>query len=219
MIILPDFEKSWDYENGFYLTCDNTRISKILAQYELFKIAQGLPGAIVECGVFKGASFVRFAAFRGLFGNAYSHKLIGFDTFNSFPEPKLDGDRRFVERWRKEAGEHSISRNQLMEVLKRKGADAFVELIDGDITETVPRYVRDNPQLKISLLNLDTDVYEPAVTILENLWERIVPGGVLMIDDYAVVPGETKAVDEFFKGRVNILKFPYAMTPCYVVKS
>ena len=61
---LPDFSKAFEYENNFYLSCDNTRLSKIIAHYELFKMTMHLPGAIVECGVFKGASLVRFAGFR-----------------------------------------------------------------------------------------------------------------------------------------------------------
>lgn len=74
MIELPDFSKDFLWENNFYLSCDITRISKILAHYELFKMVQDIPGAIVECGVFKGASFSRFASFRGLFGNPFSKK-------------------------------------------------------------------------------------------------------------------------------------------------
>lgn len=52
LIKLPDFKKSFDYENGFYLTCDITRISKIIAHYELFKMVLDVPGAIVERGGF-----------------------------------------------------------------------------------------------------------------------------------------------------------------------
>lgn len=44
-------------------------------------------------------------------------------------------------------------------------------------------------------------------------------GGVLVLDDYGTIPGETKAVDEYFKDQdVKILKFPFAMTPCYIIK-
>ena len=53
MIDMPDFEKAWDYENAFYLTCDTTRVSKIIAHYELYRMALDIPGAIVECGVFR----------------------------------------------------------------------------------------------------------------------------------------------------------------------
>lgn len=178
-----------------------------------------LPGAIVECGIFKGASFIRFATFRDVFGNSYSHKIIGFDTFSSFQETNFDEDQKYRDDFIKSAGEQSISREQLIEVLKKKGIENNVELVEGDINITIPKYLKENPHLKISLLNLDTDIYEPAVTILKYLWPRIVKGGILILDDYGTFPGETKAVDEYFKDRdVKILKFPFAMTPCYIFK-
>ncbi len=76
MIKLPNFKKSFEYENNFYLSCDSSRIGKVLAHYELFKIANYLPGSIVECGVFKGASLSRFSMMRELFGNSSSKKLL-----------------------------------------------------------------------------------------------------------------------------------------------
>ena len=47
MIKLPNFKKAFEYENNFYLSCDITRISKILAHYELYKMAENVPGEIV----------------------------------------------------------------------------------------------------------------------------------------------------------------------------
>jgi len=219
MIKLPNFSKSFDYENNFYLSCDLTRISKILAHYDLFKLSMDIPGAIVECGVFKGSSLARFGMFRDLFGNPYSKKIIGFDTFGKFPKTKFSQDVKFRKEFVDGAGESSISYQQMIKVLKHKGIDKFVELVKGDITKTVPAYLKKHPELKISILNLDTDIYEPAVTILEHLYPRISKHGILILDDYAGFPGETKAVDEFFKEKnIVIQKFPYAMTPCYVIK-
>ncbi len=91
--------------------------------------------------------------------------------------------------------------------------------MEGDISQTVPEYLNKNPHLKISLLNLDTDIYEPAVTILENLYPRISIGGILIVDDYGVFAGETKAVDNFFKDKnIQINKFPFAKTPSFIIK-
>ena len=64
MIELPDFNKAFDHENNFYLSCDLKRIGKIICSYELYKIARELPGDIVECGVFKGISLIRLITFR-----------------------------------------------------------------------------------------------------------------------------------------------------------
>ena len=103
--------------------------------------------------------------------------------------------------------------------MRKRGIDEGVELIEGNIVKTIPDYVREHPELKISLLNLDTDVYEPAVTTLEELFPRVCKGGVIIIDNYAKVPGETKAVDEFFENnKITINKFPYSPTPCFIVK-
>jgi hypothetical protein len=219
MIKLPDSRNAFEYENNFYLTCDNTRLSKILSQYELYKKIINLPGAIVECGIFKGASLIRFAGFRDIFGNSFSNKIIGFDTFDEFPDTNFDEDQKYRDKFIENAGINSIGELQLLEVLKYKGIEKNIELVKGDICKTVPEYVKNNPHLKIALLNLDVDIYEPAVTILEELYPRICNGGVLILDDYATFPGETKAVDDYFREKnVKIRKFPFAMTPSYIVK-
>jgi len=219
MIKLPNFKKSFEYENNFYLSCDITRISKILSHYELYKMSSDVPGSIVECGVFKGASLCRFATFRELFGNPFSKKIIAFDIFGKFPQTKFNQDKQFRKKFISHAGNTSISKNQLLKVLKNKGLQRNVELVQGDITKTIPKYLKKHPELRISILNLDTDIYEPAVTILENLFPRISKGGILLLDDYGTFPGETIAVEEYFKDKkINIKKLPFSMTPAYVVK-
>lgn len=219
MKTLPSLHKCWEYENGFYLTCAIKSISKCLAQWELLKRVKNLPGAIVECGVFKGASFVRFAMFRELLGD--SRKLIGFDTFGRFPGASFEEDKPIRERFVKEAGDQSISVGQMMEVLVNKKCEQNIELVAGDICETVPEYVKENPHLKIALLNLDTDLYEPATTIMEYLYPHIVSEGILAVDNYKVFPGETKAVDEYLakKHLCDIVRrLPFCKVPYYIVK-
>lgn len=219
MFQLPDFKKSFEYENNFYLSCDINRMSKVLAHYELYKQVLDLPGVFVECGVFKGASFSRFAMFRELLSNPYSKKMIAFDIFGEFPETEYEDDFMKRESFIRGAGSHGISPEQLEEVLEHKNVNKNIDIVKGDIVETVPQYIKNHPELKISILNLDTDIYEPAVTILEHLYPRIVSGGILILDDYGVFPGETAAVDEYFADKnIQIKKFPFAMTPCYIIK-
>lgn len=219
MIKLPDFSRAYEYENEFYLSCDKQRIGKLIAHYELFKMSRNVAGEIVECGVFKGASLVRFAMFRKLFESAFEKKIIGFDSFAEFPQTNFEEDKKLRDHIVKEAGEQSISTDQLMEVLKNKGCENSVELIAGDITVTIPEYIKNNPDIRISLLNLDTDIYEPSVTILENFYPKLEKGGILILDDYNVFPGETKAVDDYFKEMdIEIKSFPFSNTPCYLIK-
>jgi hypothetical protein len=217
MFKLPDFNKSFEYENNFWLSSKPSRLSKILVHYELFKMTIPLEGDIVECGVFKGASFSGFAMMREIF--CPDKSIIGFDVFNDFPETNFNDDINPRKKFIQEAGSQSIGKEELIEVLKNKGITQKIELIEGDICKTVPEYVDSKPLMKISLLNLDTDIYEPAVTILENFWPKIVKGGILILDDYNVFPGETKAVNEFFKDKdIKIEKFDFRETPYYIVK-
>jgi len=216
---LPVFAKSFEYENDFVLSCDSSRIGKLIAQYELYKMASEVPGAIVECGVFKGNSLCKFAMFRELFGSKSAKKIIGFDVFGKFPQTKFEDDKKSRKKFIVEAGLEGISKKQLLDVLKHKNANTFVELVKGDITKTVPNYVRAHPELRISLLNIDVDIYEPAVIILKHLYPRVVPGGIILLDDYGVFAGETKAVEEYFDSqKIQIKKFSYSMTPSYIIK-
>jgi Macrocin-O-methyltransferase (TylF) len=221
MITLPETSKAFDYENDFYLSCSPARIGKFIVHYELFKKISHLPGAIVECGVFKGASFSRFAAFRNLLGNEATQKLIGFDTFGDFPETFFEGDKERRQKFIDEAGMQSITEEQLTHLLEQKvGNNINTELVQGDICLTVPAYVKNNPNLSISFLHLDVDIYEPSVTILEHLYPRLLPGGILLLDDYNKFPGETKAVNDYFKGQnIDIQKFRFTSTgPYFIVK-
>jgi len=219
MIKLPVLKKAFEYENNFYLSCDTIRIGKILAHYEIFKMVNDIPGAIVECGVFKGSSLVRFAMFRDLFGNHFAKKIIGFDVFGKFPKSKYVHDKKDRKKFIAAAGDESISTSQLMKILKNKEINKNVELVKGDITKTVPKYLKKHPELRISLLNLDTDIYEPSVTILEYLYPRIVKGGILLLDDFGFFSGETQAIEEYFrKKKITIKKHALSMTPAYVIK-
>ena len=97
MIDLPDFDlqKMYDYETNYHLTMNLDRVSKYIIHYEAMKMVQKIPGAIVECGVFKGTSFTRFAIFRELFGNHTSKKLVAFDVFSDdFPNTKYEEDKK-----------------------------------------------------------------------------------------------------------------------------
>jgi Macrocin-O-methyltransferase (TylF) len=215
-----DTGKCWDYENGFYLTSHVTRLSKLLAQYELYKTIVGLPGHVVECGVYKGASLLRFATFRQVLESPYSRKILGFDAFGRFPVGDEDEtNRSFIRRFSAEGGD-GISRESLAEALSYKGFEN-IELIEGDIASTIPQYVAEHPELRIALLHIDVDVYRPTQIVLQHLFDRVVRGGLVVMDDYGTISGETQAVDEFIRetgSNLLIEKLPIAHIPAYIRK-
>ena len=81
--------------------------------------------------------------------------------------------------------------------LQRRPRPAF-ELIKGDISETLPRYLEANPHLIVGLLHLDVDLYKPTKDTIELLVERIPKGGIIFFDEpnHQDYPGETIAVME-----------------------
>ena len=128
MIDLPDPSRAFEFENGFYLTSHPSRLAKLLAQFELFKLTAELAGDIVECGVFKGASLVRLITYRNLLLGT-TKKVIGFDTFGAFPPTSFEADERYRQAFLEQAGDQSIGVDQLREVLEQKGLGENVELV------------------------------------------------------------------------------------------
>ena len=228
MIKMPDFstQAMYDAETDFHLMMNEERLAKFVVHWEAMKMASHVPGAIVECGVFKGTSFVRFALMRQLLGGNFSAKLVAFDVFSDeFPDTGFEQDKAQREHWIETAGASSISVEQLSDTLARKGI-ANVELVAGDVVATVPEYAKKNQGLKISLLNVDIDFVEPTLTVLEHFYDRVSRGGVILLDNYAgegtsgqSYHGDTYAVDKFFENKnVKINTFPFAARPAYIIK-
>lgn len=213
-----DFDKKYEYENGFYLTTDIPRIGKLIAHYELYRKSLGISGSIIECGVYKGASLIRWATFRELLESQYSRKIIAFDMFGEFPHTQCHDDNVFIENFEKNGD--GIDVESLHAIFEKKGFVNY-ELIKGDITETIDSYLKQHPELKISLLHIDVDVYAPSKVILDKLYSHVAKGGLIVLDDYGSVHGETRALDEFIERehlQHKLEKLPYYYVPTYIVK-
>ena len=189
------FKKKWDYENGFYLTSDKSRLQKIITHYEIFKKTRKVRGDIIEFGVFKGNSLIRFATYRDIFKS--NKKIIGFDAFGRFPIQNNKNDNKFIKKFEKESG-IGISLNNLKSFLNKKKLKNIL-LYKGNIETTIEEFLKENKLLKISFLHIDVDVYQPTKIILEKLFDKVSRNGIILFDDYSVIEGETKAVDEFLK--------------------
>lgn len=213
----PDNYDVWESENIFYLKAPVPRLSRLLAHYELYRKIIDKPGAIVECGVYKGASLSRFAGFRALLESEHSRRIYGLDAFGEFPLQGLrsEADKDFVQRFEAQGG-HGIGKNELEAFLAAKG-HMNIELVKGDVFETVPELLAREPQLRIALLNLDLDVYEPTKCCLEHFLSRMVPGGVIVFDDYNAVEGATRVADELCAERgLSLEKLPFYNVPAFV---
>jgi hypothetical protein len=213
---------SWKYENLFYLTSDKKRILKLLDHYEIYKKILNVKGDIIECGVFKGASLIRFLTFRDLIEKKHKRKVIGFDAFGKFPHPKKyyknnKADKVFAKRHDNNIG-LGINIKLLKKYLKKKKLTNY-DLVKGDVLKTLPNYLSKNKKLKISLLHLDLDVYEPTRFALDTLYKNISKNGIILLDDYTHIKGATLAVDEFIKkNKLKVYKVSKNGRPYYFQK-
>jgi hypothetical protein len=212
------------------------QVTKLIQQYEIFRLAQDRPGNIVELGVYRGESLMYWAHFLEMYNMGERvTRVIGFDNFEGFTGDlsKDQTARNQAEQGQfavKAGGFHPGQRayERLTQIIEAFERDHFVpsrpriELVKGDIQETVPRYVRDNPGLRISLLLLDVDVYEPTMIGLKYLYPLVVSGGVVVLDEYAQekFAGESAAFDEYFgSNRPNVRKSHLNSNPsAYFIK-
>jgi len=211
----------WDAYNLLLLGPDIERLRKLLARYDLFKRTLELPGDIVECGVLKGTSLMFFLKLLHIHAHGSNKRVIGFDMFDHFPV-EAHGDHAHVEAFVTESGFQGISPESLLDGVRAAGLSTErCDLVAGDITQTAAAYVQRHPGLRISLLHLDLDLAEPTYAALDAFWDRIVPGGIIALDEYAVARwSESNGVDRFFSDRSVVLKtLPWSRTPtAYIVK-
>ena len=169
--------------------------------------------------MFKGASLSRLIKFRALLENQFRRRIIGFDTFSKFPQATFCPDHAIRNKFVGKAGETSISVHELRRLLAGLGIGDNVELVEGDILGSLPRYLETHPQLRLSLLYVDVDLYEPTRACLGLLYPRLVTGGVAILDNYGAFPGANKTIEEFFADTsVSIQELPYSNAISFVVK-
>lgn len=220
-----DEQQRWDLYNNFSLWGELDRFTKMLARYELFKLIIDRPGDIVEGGVLKGAGVLYWAKLIQIFNPNSRRKVVGFDTFEGYPEENSKAhDKRTAKAFTKIqiADANAVSSEAIMQAAEEQSLAHRVELVKGDASETVEAYVKANPGFRIALLNLDFVLYDPTLAAMQHLYPRVVPGGVVALDEYAVADkGESEAVDEMLEGEnVQLSSFAWAKSPtAYFVKA
>ena len=226
-------ERNYSYEDilrhwpAYILRRD---LPRFLSHYELFKNVIDLPGCIVELGVFKGDSFFTWSILMETFVPFdRSRKVFGFDSFEGLTQFGSE-DGKDDATVHKTLGGYKCTSEEVRKLTEMHNSDNMItgtkraNLIVGDIKETLPQFLEDNPGLKISLLHFDLDLYEPTKYALEVLYPLVLNGGIVCFDEYGLIPwqGETRAADEYFLSigeKPRMRKHAFSQTPhAYFVK-
>jgi O-methyltransferase len=167
-----------------------------------------IPGAFVECGVWRGGSMMAAALTLMRLGDT-SRDLYLFDTFEGMSAPTeadvmFDGQRAediLKEKPPAEGFGNYWCVARIDEVKRNLISTGYpserLHFIKGKVEETIPHQA----PAEIALLRLDTDWYESTAHELDQLYPRLIRNGVLIIDDYGHWLGARKAVDEYFARR------------------
>jgi hypothetical protein len=192
-------------------------LKRFLALYEIFKLALPVKGSIIECGVFRGFGVMSWAKLSAMLEpENLIRRIYGFDTFAGFPRV-AEQDRTSVTEVTV-GGLYADALGELQDLIKEYDRDRFlghiekVELIKGDIVETIPTFLAEHPHLVVSLLFLDVDLYEPTRAALKHFLPRMPKGAVLAFDelDNPQWPGETLAlIDEVGLGKLRLQRLPW----------
>ena len=152
--------------------------------------------SFVECGMGYGESFSYLATFAYLKGI----EIHGFDSFEGFPEPEEEDQRAYGAKVQKGQWNinsiNSIKKKLINTRIPRIYIDNNIHFHKGFFEDTLPIKKKD---LRISLLNLDVDFYSSYKTCLEELYDKVIEGGVICFDEYQSDKwiGARKAIDEF----------------------
>ena len=202
---MPDVEDSlfWQQLEVCYpFTLLSTEKMYDLYQATHYIANRKVPGAIVECGVFLGGA-VMLAAGTLAHQNVIDKDIYLYDTFAGFIGSASEHD---VNNKGQQIGHQKLQNFLEATCDNLKAIDYPTEryyVIEGDVRETLKAHAPS----EIALLRLDTDTYATTLCELEQLYPKLVKGGVLIIDDYGYSQGVRKAVDDYFASPDSTLFF------------
>jgi hypothetical protein len=163
-------------------------------------IARGVPGDLIETGVWRGGASIFMRAVLKAHG-IFDRRVWVADSFEGMPEPDAD---KFPLEAKSYNGpimtnvynKFAVGIDEVKDNFEQFGMlDSAVQFLKGWFKDTLPAA----PIERLSVMRLDGDYYESTMDALTNLYHKLSPGGYVIIDDY----GEDawtycrKAVDEF----------------------
>lgn len=170
-------------------------------------ITEGVPGAFVECGVWRGGAIAMMAAVtkwhseevKDFGGTNQQRRLVfGCDSFEGLPPPSTPQDaglNLFIYQ------ALSVSEEQVHRNLVSLGLNGYVQTLKGWFKDTLPQLAQNLKDLglPIAVLRADGDLYESTRNIMDNLYPLLSPSGFFIEDDYFNIPQARMAVDDYRK--------------------
>jgi O-methyltransferase len=183
-----------------------------IGNLRLLSTIRNISGDIIECGTWRGGMIAGIA---DVLGPDRHYRL--FDSFEGLPPAKeIDGEAALA--WQRDKSNPGYyencraSEDEARQAMSMSTATDYT-LVKGWFNETLPR-ANVGP---IALLRMDADWYDSTKAILDNLADRVVPGGLIVVDDYYVYQGCARAVNEFAVARNWMIRQYQLGEICYII--
>jgi hypothetical protein len=159
-------------------------------------LEQGVPGDLIETGVWRGGACILMRAVLKVH-DIHDRSVYLADSFQGLPAPTLEADRGYD---LSENGYLAVSLEQVQAGFERFGLmDGQVKFLKGWFKDTLPTAPID----RLAVLRIDGDLYESTMDVLNSLYAKVTIGGFVIVDDYHTWPPCKLAVDEF-RDRLSI---------------
>lgn len=165
-----------------------------MAISDLLREALEIPGHIAEFGSWRGANLLFLAKLLRIYDSQGSKQVHCFDSFEGLSTFTSEDGAAVDEK-----GEYAGSLRELTDMIDLYEFQDDITIHKGLIQDTLPRFIDENPGVMMSFVYCDTDLFEPTKLILENMHDRLVAGGIFVLDQWSHErwPGESLAVQEF----------------------
>jgi O-methyltransferase len=163
---------------------------------------KNIEGDIVECGVYRGGGTILIAD--ELRAQHSTKRILAFDSFEGMPDA-MDEDAMSNGRKVYVAGVLSTTSLDLVrDKVRRFGHADRVTFYKGYFQDSIPRAIASNDRVSLALI--DCDQYAGTKYCLDYLYDKVTPGGMMLLDDYegpgeVDTPGVKRAVSEFLQGK------------------
>lgn len=198
-----------------FVFANRVTVTAALSRIELFKMVMDVPGAIIECGVYRGNSLMLYMHLSSILEPyAINRSIIGFDTFAGFTSIDQHEDPKDINAQMFSDTDQTLIQDMIdaSDLVRPVNRIPRCQLVKGDIAETAPEFVKTRPDLVVAMLILDTDLYESTKVALETFLPLMPKGGVVVFDEVAYVnfPGETAALKEILDlNKIELKRLPF----------
>jgi O-methyltransferase len=154
---------------------------------------EGIPGDLLEAGVWRGGATILMRAVLAVHGVS-DRQVWVCDSFEGLPPPDAVNFPQDIPEDLSAVEELAVSQAQVRSNFARYDLlDDQVVFVEGWFKDTLATV----PVESLAVLRLDGDYYESTIQILEALYDKVVPGGFVIVDDYGCIPACAQAVTDF----------------------